>query len=221
MNKILGFLFCITLLPAITLAQAYESKIEYDKKKQAAFVIEFPYPPEAVENAILKKMEKYGYKGKEEKGLFNKDKGFRVYKNAFITPISNKKLDYVIQVERKSRKEKDEAVLYMIILKDDENAVPGFDGTDMRNAKTFLNDLMPDVEEAHLELQIRDQEDALAKSEKKLKTLQTDKTDMENKIKKLQEDIEDNVKDQEETQKDIDNQRQLLESLRSKRKANS
>jgi len=218
MRKIIYSLLNLLLFSAAASAQAYEGSIEYNKKKQPAFVIEYSYPPEAVENAIIQKMEKLGYKGKEEKGLFNKDKGFRVYKNAFITDISNKSMDYIMRVERKSRKEKDEAVLYLIINKDGENAMADFDAYDVGQAKSFLNSLLPDVEAADLELQIKAQEDVVAKAEKKLRTLQNDKEDMENKIKKLQKDIETNLKNQEDTQKDIENQREVLESLKLKRK---
>ena len=42
--------------------------IEYDKKKQQAFMIDYNYPPESVEAAIVQKMESMGYKAKEEKG---------------------------------------------------------------------------------------------------------------------------------------------------------
>jgi len=207
----LSILICCVIGMSVR-AQAYEGKIEYDKKKQSAFVIEFPYPPEAVENAIMQKLEKLGYKGKEEKGIFNKDKGFRVYKNAYVTDISEKRFDYVIEVERKSRKEKDEAILYLIILDNNgENAIPGFDAADMGRAKSFLNRLQPDVEAANLELQIRDQEEVVAKAEKKLRDLEKAKTDLENKIK-------DNIKDQEDTTKDIENQKKVLEGLKLKRK---
>lgn len=194
-------------------SQAYLGKSEYDKKKQDAFVIEFHYPPQAVENAIVQKMEKIGYKGKEEKGIFNKDRGSRVYKNAYIKEINKNRLDYIIQVERKSRKEEDEAILYMIILNDDQNAMAGFDAADMKNVKDFLNNLLPDVEAANLEIQITDQEDVVAKAEKKLKGLQDDKAELEKKL-------EQNKKDQEDTQKDIESQKQLLENLKLKRKAN-
>lgn len=218
MGKLIFFLGACFLYCSIAFGQAYEGKIEYDKKKQAAFVIEFPYPPEAVENAIVQKMEKLGYKGKEEKGLFNKDKGFWVFKNAYVTEITDKKLDYIITVERKSRKEKDEAVLYMLVNKDGESAIVSFDAYDMSQAKTFLNNLMPDVEAANLELQIKAQEEVVAKAEKKYRNLQSDKEDMESKIKKLENDIEKNIKEQEETQKDIENQKQILEGLRYKRR---
>jgi len=215
-----AFLFVVAItICSFVFAQAYEGSVEYDKKKQQAFVVEYRYQPEAVENAVLQKMERLGYKGKEEKGLFNKDKGFHVYKNAYITEISNNSMDYMIKVEQKSRKEKDESVVYLIIYKDGENAMPKFDAYDIKQAKTFLNSLVPDVEAADLELQIGAQEDAVAKAEKKFKNLQSDKEDMENKIKKLQDDIQKNMKDQEDTQKDIENQRQALENLRLKRKS--
>ena len=80
---------------------AYEGSIEFSKKKQDAYIIDFPYPPEAAENALVKKMESLGYKIKEEKGMFNKDKGFRIYKSAYITSISTTAMDYVFKVERK------------------------------------------------------------------------------------------------------------------------
>src|SRR5690348_3838717 len=96
---------CLSVLFSLTgFSQSYESKIEYNKKKQDAFAIDYAYSPEAVENAIVARMEKLGYKTKEEKGLFNKDKGFRTYKNAFISDISSSSFDYVIKVEQKSRK---------------------------------------------------------------------------------------------------------------------
>jgi len=219
MRKIFFVSFLVLLISYISQAQAYEGKIEFDKKKQPALVIDYPYPPEAVENAFMQKMENLGYRGKEEKGLFNKNKGFRVYKNAYITDISSNKFDYIINVERKSRKEKDESVLYLLIMNDDENAISSFDAYDMGRAKEFLNNLLPDVEAANLELEIKAQEDVVAKAEKKLHNLRNDKEEMENKIKKLQQDIKDNIKDQENTEKDIENQKGTLENLKLKRKS--
>lgn len=214
------FWLAATVLFALpVLAQAYESKIEFNKKKQDAFAIDYAYSPEAVENAVVARMEKLGYKTKEEKGLFNKDKGFRVYKNAFVTEISDQSMDYILRVERKSRKEKDEAVLYLIMQKDGSNAKAGFDAWDVDKVKSFLNNLRPDVEAADLELQILAQEEVVVRAEKKLKSLLDDKEDMEKKIKKLEDDIKKNIKDQEDTQKDIESQKQNLENLRSRRAA--
>jgi hypothetical protein len=90
-------------------AQAHEGSIEYNKGKQACIVMEYNYPAEAVENAMRAKLLKLGYGGKEEKGMFNKDKGFRVYKETTVGEISPNKYDYAINIERKSHKEADES----------------------------------------------------------------------------------------------------------------
>jgi hypothetical protein len=202
----------------IVSAQAYEDKIEYNKTKQACLVMEYKYSPLAVENAIISKMNKLGYKGREERGVFNKDKGFRVYKDAMLADISASRYDYIINMDRKSRKESDEAVLYLIIMKDDGNALTRLNTEELGKAKAFLYNLLPDIEEADLELKITAQEEVFSKAEKKLKTLQSDKEDLEKRVKKLQEDIKDNEKEQERQTSEIENQRKALDALKGKRK---
>lgn len=200
-------------------SQSYESNIEYGKKKQQAIAIDYAYSQEAVENAIIQKIEKMGYKAKAEKGMFNKDKGFLVFKNAFITDISDNSMDYIIKVERKSRREKDETTLYLVMNKDGENTMPAMDASGIGKAKSFLNNLIPEIEEADLELQIKAQEDVVVKAEKKYKNLQDDQQSLEKKIKGLQADLEKNIKDQESQQKEIENQKQSLDLLKGKRRS--
>ncbi len=217
MRTAILFLLTIVIFSASVFSQAYEGKIDYDKKKQDAFMIDYNYPAEAVENALIKKMEQLGYKGKEEKGLFNKDKGFRVFKAVYVTDITAGSMDYAFKVESK-RKGK-ESVVYMVILgKDGANAKTLFESSGVDKAKSFLNNLEPLIEEANLELQIKDQEELLAKAQKKLKDLKDDKESMEKKIKNLQDDIKDNEKAQDNQQKEIDEQSKSVESLKAKRK---
>lgn len=209
-----ALLFIITLFISVAAwAQAYEGTIQYDKKKQGAIAIDYAYPPEAVQNAVVQKMERLGYKAKEEKGILNRDRGFIVFKNAYVTDISRDKMDYILKVERKSKKQSDEAVLYMIMLKGDDNAIGKMDAYDIGNAKSFLNNMLPDIEVANLELQIKAQEEVVTKAEKKLKGLQSDKIELENKLTN-------NLKSQDDTIKDIDAQKQALENLQGKRKRN-
>jgi hypothetical protein len=201
----------VSFFALVSFSQAYEGTIEYSKKKQNAFMIDYAYPPEAAENAITAKLEKLGYKPKEEKGLFNKDKGFKLYKSAFITEISGTSLDYIFKVERKSRKDKDEAIIYMIMQKDGSNVKSGMTVEDVENAKMFLSNLRPNIEAANLELQIKAQEEVVAKAEKKLRGLKDDQTELEKKLAQ-------NKADQESTQKDIENQKQSLGTLIGQRK---
>ncbi|MBL7726011.1 MAG: hypothetical protein JNK27_17860 [Chitinophagaceae bacterium] len=210
MKKLLLFLLVALVFENIVSAQAYEGTIEYDKKKQDAFMIDYPYPPEAVENAITKKMVKLGYKPKEEKGLFNKDKGFKVYKDAFITDINADRMDYIIKVEPKSRKNQDESVVYMIIQKDGNNAKSAFDVMQVEKTKTFLSNLQPDVVAENLELDIKAQEEAVSKAEKKLRGLKDDQNDLEKKLK-------DNQSEQKDTEKEIEAKKQALDALKAKR----
>jgi len=218
MRKTILFLAALFIFSSSLFSQAYEGKIEYDKKKQDAFMIDYPYPPEAVENGLITKMEELGYKGKEEKGLFNRDKGFRVYKNAYITDISSGSMDYVFKVEPKGKKD-NESVVYMVVLgKDGENAKTLFEPRDVQKAKSFLNNLQHVMETANLEFLIKEQEEALAKAEKKLKSLKDEQESIEKRIKKLEDDLKSNNKDQDNQQKEVENQTKLLETMKSKKK---
>ncbi|MBM3416190.1 MAG: hypothetical protein FJY20_07045 [Bacteroidetes bacterium] len=207
-----GLLLSIQLMIfSFGFGQAYETSVQYDKKKQQAIAFDYSFQPEAVENAILQKLTGMGYKAKEEKGILNRDKGYLVYKNIFITEISSDRMDYLVKVERKSRKESDEAILYLIMLKDDKNALTIIDTAAVGKAKSFLNSLLPEVEAADLELQIKDQEEVVAKAEKKLRDLKDEHTSLERKLQQ-------NKTDQENTQKDIEAQKQQLGILVGKRK---
>ncbi|MCZ2460196.1 MAG: hypothetical protein LC128_11315 [Chitinophagales bacterium] len=221
MKKGTLFLLFLSIFFSVVNAQAYETTIDYSKKKQNAYAIDYPYSTDALQNAIVSRMEKMGNKGKEEKGLFNKDKGFIVFKSAYVNDISSDAMDYIVKVEQKSRKDKNTSVLYMILNKNGEDASSGLDPMEVERIKEFLQSLQPDVVAADLELQIKAQEDVVAKAEKKLKNLKDDQDSMEKKIKNLQDDLKKNAKDQENAQKDIDNQKSALDALKAKRTSNN
>ena len=197
MKKLLLSFLIVLAVDSIVSAQAYEGTVEFDKKKQEAFMIDYPYPPEAVENAITKKMEKLGYKPKEDK-------------DAFVTEINEERMDYIIKVESRGRKNQGESVVYMILQKDGSNAKTAFDAYQVEKVKTFLNGLQPDVLAENLELDIKAQEEAVGKAEKKLRGLKDDQDDLEKKLK--------NNKDaQRDTEKEIEAKKQALDELKAKR----
>ena len=170
--KILFLFICTAFIfSTSSFSQSYESSIIYNKKKQRTIAIDYAYPQEAVQNAIVQKLEKSGNSGKEQKGLFNKDKGFIVFEDAYVTDISDDRMDYILKIERKSRKDKDETTLYLILNKANEDAIPAMDAYSIGKAKSFLNNLLPEIEDANLELQIKEQEDAVGKADKKFKNL--------------------------------------------------
>jgi len=218
MKKIITAFAGLFVFSLCSFAQAYEGTVEYDKKKQPAIIITYPYSQEAVEGAFVQKFEGIGLNAKEEKGLFNSSKGFRSYKSAIITDISVNSMDYIFKVEQKGRKGSNEAILYLIVNKEGSNILSTRDETVIATAKSYLNDMLPLVEAFNLELQIKDQDETVSKAEKKLKDLKDDQESMEKKIKKLQDDLKDNAKAQQDQQKEIEKQRQVLEAVKAKRK---
>lgn len=173
--------------------------------------MDYSFSQEAVENAVLLKMESLGHRAKVEKGLFNKDKGFIVFGDALLTDVSDERYDYIVKVDRKSRREKDETTLNVIISRKGEDMIPNLDAQTIGRAKLFLTNLIPDIEEASLELQIKAQDETVVKAEKKFKDLQDEKADLEKKLKKNAEDLE-------KQQKEIESQRATLDGLKGRRK---
>lgn len=204
--------FFIGLFMAASLtasAQVYEGKVSYQKSEQPALIMEYNYPPDLVESTIKQKLDKLGLKSKSSKG-------FLVYSNAIINDISSSPLDYAFKVERKSRKEKNVSLVYLVI--SGANALSADNSSANSNGKYFLGNLTPDIESSSLEVDIKTQEETLTKAEKKYKTLQDDKSDMEKKMRKLQDDIKSNEKDQENQVKELEKQRGILETLKGRRK---
>jgi hypothetical protein len=193
-----------------SVAQAYEGTIQYDKKKQPALIIEYNYPAQAVENAITQYIERLGFKAKEEKGILNRDKGFIVFKNAFVPDIYADRLDYIIKADRKSRKEEDVSTFYLVLNRNDKSMLQAMSFEDINRAKLFLNNFHPQIEAAYLEIQIKEQEEIVTKAEKKLNDLKAEQSTLEKKL-------EENKTNQEATQKDIENQKQRLGLLQGKR----
>ena len=187
------------------------------RKSNNAFY-NYNFPPEAVENALMGKLSRMGYKGREEKGMFNKDKGFNVYKETTLTDISPGKYDYVVNIERKSKKESDETVVHLLIFNNDVNALPLLSKEETRKAKSFLEDLTPEVEEAHIDILIAAQLGVITNAEKKMKQLQTDSVELQKKIVKLQEEMLINSKAQEAQLTEIANQKKILEAIQTRKK---
>lgn len=209
MKSILALVSFI-LFSSVLNAQAYEGTVQFDKKKQPAILVEYVYPAQAVENAFVQKMEMLGFRPKEEKGILNRDRGFLVFRNAIVTDISEKRYDYILKVERKSRREDDESVLYLVVQDNGDNVLNKMDASDVSRAKSYLNAMIPDIEAANLELQILAQQDVVNKAEKKLR-------DLEEEYNTLTKKLKDNEKSQEDTRSDIENQKKSLEKLQEKR----
>jgi len=193
-------------------AQSELTTVSYQKTDRQAVMNEIPFPEKTIMGAIDNKMEQMGYKGKSSKG-------FTVYKGVKMPDLGNGEYDLYFTADRKSRRNKDNSTLTLMISKgNDDFATDKTDAGLMDNAKKYLNNIVEDITAFDLELQINDQQDLLTKADKKYNDLIDDGQSLEKKRKGIEKDIEDNKKDQEKQQAEIEKQKLILETLKTKRK---
>lgn len=206
-----SLLLVCSFLVSYAWAQPYEGKVEYDKKRQDAFLCDYAASSEAVDLAITKYFQSLGYKPVEEKGLFNKDKGFKIFKDAYVSDLNGEKMDYLIKVEARSKKSaSDAATLSFVMMKGFLNQKTDMKEDEVKKVKRFLSSLDESVQREYLELQIKAQEDQVVKAQKKLSTLKAEQIDLEKKIQT-------NLSNQQDTEKEIAAKEKALEILKSKR----
>ena len=211
MKYILTLILSVVVYTA-TIAQSRTETVTYQKINRQAVVNDIPFPEKTVRDAIDNNMGQMGYKGKDTKG-------FTVYKGVRLPALGNDLYDLYFSADRKSRKEKEYATLTMMITKGLDNFVA--DSTDaavVSNAKAYLDSIKIMIAAYDLELQIQAQEDAVAKADKKHTNLVEEGESLEKKRKSIEKDIEDNKKNQADQKTETEKQRQILETLRGKRK---
>lgn len=210
--KKLSACIAFTCLYFLAHSQAITSKVSYLKADRLAVTNELPFAEKTVMGAIDQKMGKMGYKGKDAKG-------FVLYKSVSIPELGKVDYDLYFAAERKSRKQKDNSTLTLLISKGNENFITmDGDAALIVKAMKYVDSLMPDISAFDLELRITEQEEEVKKSEKKHSNLVDDAVSLEKKRKSIEHDIEENKKNQEKQLADIETQKQILETLKASRK---
>lgn len=210
--KLILFTGCLIFSLAIR-AQSVEGTAEYNKAQQPAVICEFPYPPALVETVLGDDLKQKGFgKGKSSKG-------YQLYQAINFNEISSEKIDLYVQVEKKSRKEKEISTITVLVSKGYDNFIgKSADAAIVQNLINYVNGLKPKLEKSSLEIQIAEQEDLVRKEEKKFNTLVDDGESLVKKKKKLEDDIEDNKKEQEKQRTELEKQRVILETIKAQRK---
>lgn len=216
-DQIMKKLLPLILIFATTCAlsqEITEGKTEYQRKDQPALIMELPYPPSVVEDAIKDYLNKKGSKA-------TSSKGYQLFKATKLDSFSSEDNDLYFKVERKSRKEREASVVYFFITKPNENPASRDASltSDLSGARSFLQGMLPSLEAHNLEVEIGGQEGEVKKAEKKYDRLVDDGNDMQKRLKKLENDIEENKKDVEKQKQEIDKQKGILDSMRGKRKS--
>lgn len=212
MRKISILAIAFALIFTSATAQSVVSKVEYNKVLQSAVTCEYPFTPDVVEGAITAKFKSSGYSSKSTKG-------YDLYRMAKLPELGNESYDLYMKVERKSKREKDKAVVTLLLSTGFEKFVNDTTGTAiLAKAQEYLNGLFPVIAAYDLELQIADQEELVKKADKKYSSAVDEGESLEKKKKKLEDDIADNIKDQAAKKQEAEAQRQVLQTLKAKRK---
>jgi hypothetical protein len=206
MKKLITLLLAVAIAQ-LTFAQAYDGTADYNKKSQAAVLVEYKYPQETVENALKDKLERQGLKLKSTKG-------YLVAYNAVISSINSAQIEYAFMVDRKSKREKETTVITLVMNITDVNAT----ADNAAKAKEFLNELGASIDALNTENMIVDQTKISEKAEKKNKGLLEDISDLEKKIRKYQDELAKTKRDQEDQQKEVKRQQDILDTIKAKRK---
>jgi len=185
-------------LAAYSQPKAYETQINYQKNRQAATVMELPYPPDVVETSIKDYMAGKGYKG-------SGSRGYTVFRNVRLDDGSAQLNDVHVRVDRKSRKEKNSSVVTLLTAGPNEDPATrtGADTLAMSRTASFLEKMAPFIESGDLEDRIKTQGGYTKKSQNKLADLRDDQVSLEKKIREGIRDLEENKKDQVKETKDM------------------
>jgi NADH dehydrogenase/NADH:ubiquinone oxidoreductase subunit G len=205
------FLSAIICFATGAFSQARQATADYNKTMQPAVETEIPFSEKTVMKSLVEKMEKKGYKGKDVKG-------YTVFRGVNMAEIGPDTYDLYFKTDRK-KKEKDVTILTMLVSTGSDKFISESDNsTVLDNAKSFLNNHTESATAYDLELQVKDQDEATAKAEKKYKNLVEDGQDLVKKKERIEKDIEDNIKKQEAQKAEVEKQTQIFTTLKAKRK---
>ena len=158
---LLILLVLVSVKPAFS--QAVSGRVEYQKSQQPAAIVELPYNADLVEGALKDHFSKKGIKE-------SSSKGFLVFKNVQLSAADPLSSDLYFRIDRKSRRDNDASVAYMVVTKPNED--PGTRSSDdnagIEQAKNFLNEIGTSIDSYSLDLSIKNQDDETKKAEKKI-----------------------------------------------------
>ena len=201
-------------------SQATFTTITIDKKIQPGLVLQLPNNTDVAENTILQKLKETGYTPETKGELFwkkNKLDGFYVFNGIELAALNNQKLDMYFKVEPKSKTQKDQSTIYLLVSKGYDNFIsPEVDSATFVAATDFLNGFVGTTASYRLNLDIDDQGKVVKNAEKKLTTLQEGNKDLVKKIDALQADLRNKKNEQLMQEKEITNQKIKLELLKTK-----
>lgn len=197
-------------------AQSSITTASYNKTSQPALMLELPYNEDLCGDFIVANLKKTGYDIETKGKLFwkqNKLNGYYTYKDVRLQGLDYT-VDLYFKVDQKSRKSKNESVIYMLMGKGEDYFISSSDETAYFAGKKFMNEFIDQAAAFKLDLDIKAQEDAVKDMEKKLDKLKDNEKDTIKKIDQLQKDLKKNQEDQKNQEQTIENGKKKLKDLK-------
>lgn len=194
-------------------SQSRYTTAKYNKADVPAIIVEYPFAEDVVKDGLKDFFEKKGYKSKGAKS------GFIVFAGVTENSVADIPLDIYLNVEKKSRADRDKAIVTILLSKGFESFLDTETSSDViNNAKDYFDKMREELVEYDLELQIIEQENQANKATKKYNNLIEDSVKLSTKKRELELSIAENSKAQTAQKLEIEKQKQFLENLKRKRR---
>jgi hypothetical protein len=213
MKRIISLLLFSTCLQ-YTWAQSNPTTVKFNKTNTPAFMLLVPYTEQIAEGAIIQKLKEIGYTPETSGALLwkrNTVDGYYQFKNVVLRDMEGKIVHLYFKVNQKSRKEKNQSYIYMIIDAGENNFVSSeTEPKAFAAGNKFLDSFVEYSASYKIDVDIQNQEEAVKTAEKKHNKLKDEERELEEKLRT-------NRKQQENQLKLMEAERKKLEELRTKK----
>jgi hypothetical protein len=164
------FILVLLLLSSrVSRAQSYEGTVKHQNRQQPAAILDVAHPTDLVMAAMA------GYLRKKKKSSQTDIEGFSTFLNSQM-PDMGANADLYFRVEPRGDKDRETSVVYLLLttLKTDQVPPDTLHYLDMKDAKTYLNDLALVIEAYDLDRKVEVLKDEIYFSESVYTNLETD-----------------------------------------------
>ncbi len=222
MRKLFFFITSL-FLATIAFSQSSATLVKYNKASKPALMLMLPYTEEIAEGAIVQKLREIGYNPESKGSLFwkkNTIDGYYVFKGVALRDLNGQTVDLYFKVDQKSRKEKGQSYIYMMVSKGDEQFISSETEPLIYNSSAeFLNRFSEYGATYKMDVDIQNQDERLQQAQKKYTGLRDDEADFVKKIADLEQKLKNNREQQDTQLKVIEEEKRKLEDLRAKKQS--
>lgn len=195
-------------------AQSTSTTVKFNKLSTPALMLLLPYNEEIAQGAIIQKLKEIGYTPETSGALLwkkNTVDGYYQFKNVVLHDMQGKVVDLYFKVDQKSRKEKNQSYIYMLIgTRENIFASSESEPAAFSAGNKFLDSFIEYSASYKMDVDIQDQEEIVQAAEKKYNKLKDEQRDLEDRIKT-------NRIQQENQSKLMEAERKRLEELKAKK----